>query len=45
MNAFAALRSAWRALTTNLLRSILTMLGIIIGVGAVITMLAIPCEP
>ena len=41
MNAFAALRSAWRALTTNLLRSILTMLGIIIGVGAVITMLAI----
>ena len=41
MNALAALRSAWRALTTNLLRSILTMLGIIIGVGAVITMLAI----
>ena len=41
MNALAALRLAWRALTTNLLRSILTMLGIIIGVGAVITMLAI----
>ncbi len=41
MNALAALRSAWRALTTNLLRSILTMLGIIIGVGAVITMIAV----
>jgi putative ABC transport system permease protein len=41
MNALAALRSAWRALTTNLLRSILTMLGIIIGVAAVITMIAV----
>jgi ABC-type antimicrobial peptide transport system permease subunit len=41
MNALAALRSALRALTTNLLRSILTMLGIIIGVAAVITMIAI----
>jgi putative ABC transport system permease protein len=41
VNSLAALRSAWRALTTNLLRSILTMLGIIIGVAAVITMLAV----
>jgi putative ABC transport system permease protein len=41
MNALAALRSALRALATNLLRSILTMLGIIIGVGAVITMIAV----
>ena len=41
MNALAALRSAWRALTTNLMRSILTMLGIIIGVAAVITMIAV----
>jgi putative ABC transport system permease protein len=41
MNMLAALRSALRALTTNLLRSILTMLGIIIGVAAVITMIAI----
>jgi len=41
VNMRAALRSAWRALTTNLLRSMLTMLGIIIGVAAVITMLAI----
>ena len=40
MNWVAALRSALRALGTNWLRSILTMLGIIIGVGAVITMLA-----
>jgi putative ABC transport system permease protein len=37
----AALRSALRALTTNWLRSLLTMLGIIIGVAAVITMIAI----
>ena len=41
MNAPAALRSAWRALTTHLLRSVLTMLGIIIGVAAVITMIAV----
>jgi ABC-type antimicrobial peptide transport system permease subunit len=41
MNAWAALRSALRALSTNLLRSILTMLGIIIGVAAVITMIAV----
>ena len=41
MNSLAALRSAWRALTTNLMRSILTMLGIIIGVAAVITMIAV----
>jgi ABC-type antimicrobial peptide transport system permease subunit len=41
VNTLAALRSAWRALTTNLMRSILTMLGIIIGVAAVITMIAV----
>jgi ABC-type antimicrobial peptide transport system permease subunit len=41
MNTIAALRSALRALRTNLLRSILTMLGIIIGVAAVITMIAV----
>ena len=41
MNAFAALRLALRALATNLLRSMLTMLGIIIGVAAVITMIAV----
>jgi len=41
MNMAAALRSAWRALRANPLRSLLTMLGIIIGVAAVITMIAI----
>ena len=41
MNTFTAFRSAWRSLTTNLMRSILTMLGIIIGVAAVITTIAI----
>lgn len=41
MNALAAFRSALRALAANKLRSMLTMLGIIIGVGAVITMIAI----
>ena len=41
MNMTAALRSAWRALRANPLRSLLTMLGIIIGVAAVITMIAI----
>ena len=41
MNLLTALRSAWRALAANTLRSILTMLGIIIGVAAVITMIAV----
>jgi putative ABC transport system permease protein len=41
MNFLAALRSAWRALAANTLRSFLTMLGIIIGVAAVITMIAV----
>lgn len=41
MNTLAALRSALRSLAANTLRSILTMLGIIIGVAAVITMVAV----
>ena len=41
MSAWAALRSAWRALVTNALRSVLTMLGIVIGVAAVIAMVAV----
>lgn len=41
MNWLAALRTAWRALASNTLRSILTILGIIIGVAAVITMIAV----
>ncbi|MEJ0100203.1 MAG: MacB family efflux pump subunit [Pseudomonadota bacterium] len=38
---FESAKSALRALRHNLLRSFLTLLGIVIGVGAVITMLAI----
>jgi putative ABC transport system permease protein len=41
MNAFASARIAVRALRVNKLRSILTMLGIIIGVAAVIAMVSV----
>ena len=41
MTWFAGIRIALRALRVNKLRSILTMLGIIIGVAAVITMISI----
>jgi putative ABC transport system permease protein len=41
MNLLTAFAAALRALSTNWLRSMLTMLGIIIGVAAVITMIAI----
>jgi putative ABC transport system permease protein len=41
MNLFENIRIALRALTANKLRSILTMLGIIIGVGAVVALLSI----
>jgi putative ABC transport system permease protein len=41
VNVWASARIAVRALRVNLLRSALTMLGIVIGVGAVITMVAV----
>lgn len=41
MNPFQTLRVAFRAILRNKLRSFLTCLGIIIGVGAVIAMMAI----
>jgi putative ABC transport system permease protein len=40
MNLIESIRIAFRALFTNKLRALLTMLGIVIGVGAVIGMLA-----
>ena len=41
MSWLATLKMALSALTTNVLRSLLTMLGVMIGVGSVITMVAI----
>ena len=41
MNILVGIRIALRALRANPLRSILTMLGIIIGVGAVIAMVSV----
>lgn len=41
MTLLESLRTAWEALTANKLRSLLTMLGIIIGVGSVIAIVAI----
>lgn len=41
MNVLNLFRIAWRALLRNKMRAFLTMLGIIIGVGSVITMVAI----
>ena len=41
MSVFEALRLAWQGLMGNRLRSGLTMLGILIGVGAVILLVAV----
>jgi len=41
VNAASLLRVAWQSLVRNAFRTLLTMLGIIIGVGAVITSMAI----
>jgi putative ABC transport system permease protein len=35
------IKVAWKSLLSNKMRSVLTMLGVIIGVGAVIIMMAI----
>ena len=40
MNLAEILKVAWKSLVSNKLRSLLTMLGVIIGVGAVIIMMA-----
>lgn len=41
MSPFESIASALRAITTNKLRSFLTMLGVVIGVGSVIAMIGI----
>jgi putative ABC transport system permease protein len=41
MNIYESLRTAVMGLTTNKLRAILTMLGIIIGVGSVVTLMSV----
>ncbi|CAG0943743.1 partial Macrolide export ATP-binding/permease protein MacB, partial [Anaerolineae bacterium] len=41
MNLLESIRVSFRALGANKMRSILTMLGIIIGVGAVIALLSV----
>ncbi|MCJ7624905.1 MAG: ABC transporter permease, partial [Anaerolineaceae bacterium] len=41
MNFSEVLRIAWKSIASNTLRSLLTMLGVIIGVAAVIIMVAV----
>ena len=41
MNFLESFRVAWMALKSNKMRALLTMLGIIIGVAAVIAMMAL----
>ena len=41
MRAFVLVKVAWQSIRKNTMRTLLTMLGIIIGVGAVIVMIAI----
>ncbi len=41
MSSLGTARSAWQGVTANLMRSVLTMLGILIGVAAVIVLVAV----
>lgn len=41
MNLYVNMRSVWKAIKNNRKRSVLTMIGIIIGISSVITILAI----
>jgi putative ABC transport system permease protein len=41
MSALESLRIAMRALRANKLRSVLTVLGIVVGVGAVVCMVSV----
>ena len=41
MDLWGIIKSSWQSLITNKRRSILTMLGIIIGIASVITILSI----
>ena len=41
MRSLVLVRVAWQSILKNTMRTLLTMLGIIIGVGAVIVMVAV----
>jgi putative ABC transport system permease protein len=41
MNLFETIRTAFESLTSNLLRTLLTMLGVIIGVASVVTLMSL----
>ncbi len=41
MNLLQGMRTAWKGITSNVLRSALTTLGVVIGVGAVITLISV----
>ena len=41
MNVFETFRTAWQSLRANMLRTLLSMLGIIIGVAAVVSVVSI----
>src|SRR3954469_10561595 len=41
MSTWLSLQTAWRSLRVNTMRSVLTMLGVIVGVAAVVCMISI----